>query len=412
MRSFDPSPVSARVAEIALRVRRELHRHPEVANEEFATTALLRDELAAAGIADIRPIGPTGVVVDVRGELPGPVVGVRADLDALPLTETADVPFRSERPGVMHACGHDVHAAMVLGVVLAAHERRAELPGTLRAFFQPAEEAEPLGGRAVVAGGHLDGVRAVIALHVDPETPTGALTLRAGPMMAGSDVFRVIIRGRSSHAGWPQVGIDAISAAASVVQEVHKIVPRRLDPRAPVVINIGRIVGGTANNIVADEVVLEGVLRSLDETARARARAILDEVVQHTCRASGADGQLELTVGEPVLSNDAELVAVFRAVGERILGRDGVRELPQPTMNGEDFAFYGERVPVAMAWLGVRNEAKACVQPLHHPSFTVDEDAIPLGIDILLATAVRLLDHDDVRQARIDTKQGATHGQA
>jgi amidohydrolase len=391
MQAVDMRVLPTSVLDTALRVRRELHRRPELSNAEFESTALLRSELEGAGITDIRPLGPTGLVVDVHGDRPGPIVAVRSDIDALPLTELADVPFRSERPGVMHACGHDVHAAMVLGVMLAANADRSRFGGILRGFFQPAEEAEPLGARSVVAGGHLSGVDAAVALHVDPDTPTGSITLRSGPMMAGSDVFRIVVRGRSSHAGWPQLGVDAIAAAAAVVGEVQKIVARRLDPRAPVVIGIGRIAGGTANNIVADEVVLDGVLRSLHEDSRARAREILDEVVTHVCRANGATGELQLTQGEPILVNDPELVDVFRDVGTALLGPARVRELAQPTMNGEDFAFYGERVPVAMAWLGTRSEAKGFVEPLHHPGFGVDEEAIPLGISVLLEVALRLL---------------------
>lgn len=386
------TPVPAAALEAALRVRRTLHEWPEISNAEFETTELLRRELVAAGIEDVRPIGATGLVADVHGARPGPIVGVRADIDALPLTELADVPFRSRRDGTMHACGHDVHAAMALGVMLAAHARRDGFSGTLRGFFQPAEEAEPLGGRAVVAGGHLTDVEAVVALHVDPDTPTGAIALRSGPMMAGSDVFTIRVRGRSSHAGWPQLGVDAIAAAAAVVTEIQKIVTRRLDPRAPVTISIGRIAGGTANNIVADEVVLDGVLRSLDEGARTQARGLLAAVVEHICAANGAEGRLELTEGEPVLVNAASLVDIFRTVGTEQLGPHGVRELELPTMNGEDFAFYGELVPVVMAWLGTRDDAQGFVEPLHHPRFAVDEAAIPLGIDLLLEVALRVLD--------------------
>lgn len=192
----------AGVADTMLRVRRQLHEHPELSNREFETTRLLRTELDRAGLSDIRAIGETGLVVDVAGRDSRGIVALRGDIDALPIHETADVPFRSRIDGVMHACGHDVHTAMVLGAVLAAHASGG-LPGTVRAVFQPAEEDEPLGARSVIAGGHLGGVAAMVALHVDPDLPTGCLRLRDGPMMASSDVFEVTVTGRNSHAGWP-----------------------------------------------------------------------------------------------------------------------------------------------------------------------------------------------------------------
>lgn len=374
------------------RVRRDIHRRPELSNQEVETTALLRRELETSGVAGIRPIGATGIVADIPLAGEGPVVVVRADMDALPITEEASVPFRSEVPGVMHACGHDAHSAMALGVAAAARERLAALPGTLRVVFQPAEETEPLGGRAVVQGGHLDGVAAAIALHVDPDIPVGQIGLRDGPTMASSDEFAITVRGRSSHAGWPQEGADAIAAASAVVQELQKVVTRRIDPRAPVALNIGSIQGGRAANVVADEVRLQGTIRTLDSETRTTVCRLVGEVANTVAAAGGATADVEVTRGEPVLENHPAVTGRFEAAAHRVLGAGACRWLDRPTMTSEDFAFYAERVPSAMAWIGVRNEARGIVHPLHHPGFAVDEAVIPLGVELLLSTAGALLE--------------------
>ncbi len=383
-----PSELGERLGEL----RRELHRHPELSNQEVVTTARLRRELEAWGVEGVRPLGPTGLVVDVAGDPRGPTVVVRGDIDALPLDEQADVPFRSTVPDVMHACGHDVHSTMAVGVAVAAWDRRDELPGTLRVVLQPAEEAEPLGGRALVAGGHLDDVAAAIALHVDPGLETGRVGLLSGPSMASGDEFTITLRGRSSHAGWPHVGVDAVTAAASVVQELQKLVTRRVDPCRPVALNLGRIEGGVAPNIVADEVRIAGTMRTLDEGSRAVVRRLLADVSHHAAAANGAEADVSVVEGEPVLDNHPAVIAAFDVVARRALGDDAAVWLDGPTMTSEDFAFYTQRVPGAMAWIGVRDEARGIVHPLHHPRFAVDETVIPLGVELLLHTATALLE--------------------
>jgi amidohydrolase len=330
-------------------------------------------------------------VVDLPGSRPGPLVVVRGDIDALPIDEQSDVPFRSTVPGVMHACGHDVHSAVALGVALTAHANPDLINGTLRVIFQPAEETEPLGGRAVVAGGHLDGVAAAVALHVDPDREAGRVGLLAGPAMASSDLFTITLRGRSSHAGWPNAGADAIAAAGSVISGVHQLVARRVDPRTPATVNLGRIEGGQASNIVADAVTMQGVVRTLDEPTRALVAHALGQIVEHASAAHGVSGELDLITGEPVLQNDAGVIDAFAAAAARAAGAEAVDWLERPTMNSEDFAFYTDRIPAAMAWLGVRNEAHDFVHSLHHPRFGADESAIPVGVSLLFETALTLL---------------------
>ena len=307
-----------------IRVRREIHANPGFSNWEVETTALIRRELEAAGVSLIYPLEHSGLIAEIRGSRPGPIVAIRADLDALPIQEATDVPFRSRRDGVMHACGHDVHAAMVLGVGVAA---RDEIPvGTIRLIFQPAEEAEPLGARKVITAGFVDDVCGVVALHVDPALVTGRLALRNGPMMASSDVFTLIVTGRNAHAGWPQDGVDAIAAAAAVISHTHAALTRRIDPRAGAVIHFGRINGGTANNVVADRVQVDGVIRTLDPTARDRLASILEAAARAASAIYGACCEVEITAGEPVLTNDPWLSDRLRAAGREVLGAEGVLE--------------------------------------------------------------------------------------
>jgi amidohydrolase len=381
------------VLERVVGVRRAIHQCPELSNRETQTTARLRSELARAGLIDVHPLSDTGLVVDVPGASPGPIVAVRGDLDALPISEESEDPYASEVPGVMHACGHDVHAATVLGVALAAVRLRSLYHGTLRVIFQPAEESEPLGARQVISEGHLENVSAIIALHVSPDLDVGAVGIRSGPAMASSDEFTVDLRGMSSHAGWPHRGRDTIAAAAAVIQEAQKIVSRRIDPRSPVVLNFGKVVGGTSGNIVADHVTIEGTIRSARAPDRAAAQTLLSDIVRGISTAHDLQGVLNVTTGEPVLQNHPGLMDSFRDTGRALSFCDNVCDLPEPTMNSEDFAFYSELVPAGMVWLGGSTPGTGHWYPLHHPKFSVDERAMRLGVALLLGTALRLLGH-------------------
>lgn len=368
-----------------------MHRHPELSNHEFRTTDLLASELADAGLPRPERLEHTGLVIDIPGAVPGPLVAVRGDLDALPITERSAYEHASTVAGVMHACGHDVHTAVAFGVALASHQIAAHLQGTLRVIFQPAEEAEPLGARAVINAGFLDDVDAIIALHVSPDLQVGDIGVRPGAAMASSDEFTIQLRGRSSHAGWPHRGRDAIAAAGSIIQESQKIVSRRTDSREPLVVNFGKITSGGSGNIVADDVRLEGTIRSLSPEARSTAKAVLSQIVDGVSIASDVAASLDLVSGEPVLHNDPRLIETFRATGRDLSDCHSVHELGEATMNSEDFAFYSERVPAAMVWLGGTEPDQAEIYPLHHPSLTVSERALDLGVRLLLDTAIRLL---------------------
>lgn len=373
-------------------VRRAIHASPELSHEETATAALVRRELVAAGLREIEAVAGTGLLVTIRGPRDGRALALRADLDALPLAEASSVPFASKRPGVMHACGHDAHTAILLGVAIALHGQRERLRGSVRCVFQPAEEAEPLGARQIVEAGHLKGIDAILALHVDPGIPVGQIGVRSGPLMACADSLRITIRGRGGHGALPHLGVDAIAVAASVIQEVQQIASRRIDPLEPMVLTIGKIEGGTAPNILADHVRLEGIIRTLDERVRVRIREMIQDVVGGIARAHGAEGTVEVLPGEPVLRNDEALTDLIRDAVRDVLSPAALHEIPRPELIAEDFAFYLERVPGAMFRLGVGNPTKGIVHPLHHPGFALDEEALPIGAGVLLGAAWRFLE--------------------
>ncbi len=378
-------PVPRDVADYAIALRREIHRHPELGFEEERTAALVERELAALGI-ERRRVAGTGVIGVLRGELPGNVVGLRADMDALPLTERSGESFSSEVPGKMHACGHDAHTAMLLGAArVLAHERKS-FAGTAVLLFQPAEEG-PGGALPMIEAGALDDppVDAIAMLHVDPRLETGTIGFIGGTCNAAADEFRITIQGRGGHGAAPHLSVDAIPCAAATVLALQNIAARETDPLATVVVTVGTIEGGYRNNIIADRVAMTGTFRSQDRHVRhgleARARRLVDGVAA----AYGARASLEVLYGYPPVVNDAGLADSFRA----FLAATSTLEVarPAPTMGGEDFAYFAERIPGLMVRHGIRSEAAGSVVPAHSPEFRVDEAALAYGIETLTAFA-------------------------
>ena len=356
---------------------------------------MIRRELEAVGITDIESVAGTGLVANIRGAREGRLLALRADMDALPIQEARqDLPFASKNTGVMHACGHDAHSAILLGVTLALNEAREDLAGSIRCIFQPAEEAEPLGGRAIVEAGQLDGVEGVLALHVDPHLAAGSVGVRPGALLAGGQEFTITVEGRSSHAARPHLGIDTISIAAAIVQELQKIPSRRTDPLDPVVVTIGKIHGGTAKNIIADRTVIEGTFRVLDEALRRQVMGMIREIAAALAQAHGGTAHFDTTRGEPVLENDPGMTTLIQEAAASVLGPDRVHVLARPSMGSEDFAFYVNAVPGAMFRLGTRNEQQGHTHPVHSPEFGIDESAIPVGAAVMLEAARRFLARD------------------
>lgn len=388
----DPVGLEPELERRMVDVRRHLHRNPELSNEERETQAYLKQVLETAGLKAVRPVAGFGLAVDIVGTA-GPSnrkVVIRADIDALPINETSGVPFTSERPGVMHACGHDAHAAMGYAAAVLLDSQKQSFSGTVRLIFQPAEEAEPLGGRRVIAEGLLDDVDAAIGIHVDPYTPAGRIAVGAGPYTLACDTFDVVVTGNSAHAAKPSDGVDAIAVACSMVTELQKIVSREIDPYDPLVVSVTGIEGGGAYNVIAPEVRLKGTIRSGHEETRQKAWQRLRQILESLAAAHGAGVDINLHRGEPPVVNSPDMVDVVRRAGAEVVGRDNVLNAPGWTA-ADDFAFYSEKCPSVYFRLGIRNETIDAVYPLHHPKFRVDERALPLGAEILARAATAFL---------------------
>jgi amidohydrolase len=382
-----------RVAASVVATRRDLHAHPEVSNREERTGRLVAERLRTLGLEVRHPVARTGVVGVLRGGRPGPVVALRADIDALPMAEVNDVPYKSTVPGVMHACGHDAHTAMLLGAAEVLAGMKASLPGTVVFLFQPAEEGAPEGEEGgaplMVKEGALDDPKpvAIFGLHVGLGTPGGRIGIKSGPLLASSDTFQIEILGRRVHGATPHKGLDPIPVAASMVSALQAIVSRELDSQNPKILTIGQIHGGTRNNILADKVTMDGTIRTFDPEVRSALKERMARTVKGVAEAHGTTATLRfLDDGNPATVNDAALTTAARPALERALGKDRVVDLA-PRMVAEDFPFYTEKVPGLFLFLGTENAARGITSTNHAPDFDVDEDVLPIGVRALATLA-------------------------
>jgi amidohydrolase len=398
---------AAGVEERVIAWRRDIHEHPELSNREFRTARLVARHLEEIGLEVRSGVAHTGVVGVLRGGRPGPAVALRADMDALPISEEVDLPFASKirttylgrEVGVMHACGHDAHTAILLGVADVLAGARERLPGNVVFLFQPAEEGAPPGekggAKMMLAEGAFDDPQpdAVFALHVVPQHQVGEIAFAEGGAMASSDRLTIRVKGRQTHAAYPWLGVDPIEVASRIVLAIQAIPARRVDTRIPAVVSIGAIHGGVRHNIIPDEVELLGTIRALDPELRRELHAKVRSTAILIARSAGAEAEVDITLGYPIANNDRELTARMLPTLERIAGRDRViRALPRT--GAEDFAFFQERVPGLYLWLGVRpsgvSEDEAA--PNHSPRFFVDEGALLLGVRTLAGLAVDFLE--------------------
>lgn len=327
------------------------------------------------------------------GDIPGSnrAIAVRADIDALPIHEETGLAFASQKLGVMHACGHDAHAAMAFAAASALAKRRNEFSGTVRFIFQPAEEAEPLGGRHVVEEGLLDDVEAAIGIHVDPYLETGKIAVAAGPYTLASDIFDIVVTGKSAHAATPQQGIDALAIAAAMVGEVQKIIARETGPFEPAVLSITGFKAGGAYNIIADRAELKGTIRSSSRESRVRLRRRLEEVITSVAAAHGASAELKVVEGEPAVINEAEMVKLISEAARNSIATEAVIEAPGWAA-ADDFGFYSEKLPAVYFRLGVMQPEATETYALHHPKFRIDETAMPLGAATLARAVLTYLE--------------------
>ncbi len=366
-------------------LRRTIHRRPELGFEEHATAALVERELDALGI-EHRRVATTGIVARIAGASPGPVVALRADMDALPIGERTGLPFASESKGKMHACGHDAHTAMLLGAANVFAAMRSSLRGTIVLLFQPAEEG-PGGALPMIEEGALDSppVEAIAMLHVEPRLDVGTIGITPGSVNASTDELYITIRGKGGHGAYPHTAVDAIPASAALVLALQNVVARETDPLASAVVTIGTISGGYRNNVIADEVSLSGTLRSHDRAIREEMIDRVHRIVRGVGAAYNVKAEVRIVRGYPPVINDSSLARRF---AEYVRANSAiVVEEPAATMGGEDFAYFAERVPGLLVRLGVRSESSGAVHPLHSAVFRLDEAALRVGVETLVLFA-------------------------
>ncbi len=369
-----------------IKIRRFIHMNPELSNREYQTAKLVSSKLMSLGLEVKTGVAKTGVVALLRGSQKGLTVGIRADMDALPIQELTDVPFKSLNPGVMHACGHDIHTSIVLGTAMVLTALKEKIRGSVKFIFQPAEEGSPPGEEGgaglMIEEGVLEepSVGAIFGLHVWPEDLEKAL-FSAGSIMASSDWFEITIIGKSSHGARPHEGVDSITLASNVIVSLQNIISRTLDPTDPAVLSIGKIEGGTKANIVAEKVYLEGTVRTLSETSRDKIPKLMENVIKGITRSFGGDYIFNYRYGSPSVYNHPELAKIMLPTLIKVLGKENVKDL-KPQMVAEDFAFYCQKIPGFFFFLGVKDPILETMAPLHSPYFDPDERSIALGIKI------------------------------
>jgi amidohydrolase len=375
-----------------IEIRRDLHQHPELGLEEHRTAARIQEWLDELGIDHQDGLAGTGVLGVVKGNSEGRTVALRADIDALPLEDTKDVPYRSQVPGKMHACGHDVHTAVLFGAAQILAQLTDRFAGNVKLIFQPAEETVG-GAKLLIEEGVLENpaVEAIFGLHVDPGLDVGTFGLRYGQRNASSDDVKLTIRGRSGHGAYPAGGIDAIVIASQVVTALQSVVSRNVDARQSAVVSFGTIRGGTQGNILAHEVELVGTVRSLDQATREHVLRRVKEIAEGVAEGMGGLAEVEIDPSYDPLVNDDRMVEVVRQSATALAGEEKVEVVPRPNMGVEDFAYYCSSVPGAFFSLGVRNEEKGIVHPVHSQRFDVDEECMVYGAAVQALNALSIL---------------------
>lgn len=374
-------------------LRRDFHRHPELGFQEFRTAGVIARELTALGLEVTSGVGKTGVVAMLEGGSPGPVVMLRFDMDALPITEETGAEYASQNPGVMHACGHDGHTAIGLTVARLLQAHRQDLAGSVKLVFQPAEEGMR-GAEGMIADGVLENPHPDMALglHLWNDRPVGWLGVAAGPVMASSDIFTVQITGKGGHGAIPNLAVDPVLAASQTVLALQSIVARNVSPLQTAVVSVTAIRGGEAFNVIPQTVELKGTLRTFDPSVRQLVVRRFEEIVYSTAAAMGCHAEIELQSLTPALINDAQVTGRVQQVAQAVLPDDTL-EQSFSTMGAEDMAEFLQRIPGCFFFVGSANAEKGLDAPHHHPHFDVDERALPCGAALLAAATLDLLSH-------------------
>ncbi|GAB6935189.1 N-acetyl amino acid acetylase SndC [Calditerricola yamamurae] len=370
--------------------RRHFHMHPELSFQEVETPKRIAELQRSFGLAVREGVGGRGVVAVLEGASPGPTVALRADFDALPIQDEKEVPYRSRVPGVMHACGHDAHTAILLGVAKALCAVRDRLPGRVVFIHQFAEEVTPGGAKAMIEDGCLEGVDVIYGTHVWSGLPLGTIGYREGPMMAAADAFRIVVEGRGGHGAAPHETVDAIAIGAQLVSMLQQVVARRVDPVQPAVVTVGSFHAGSAFNVIAEQAELEGTARAFDEGVRTLLEREIERVVHGVCSAAGARYTYTYTRGYPALVNHERETRLLVDILSRIYDANRLVSM-EPLMGGEDFAYYLQEVPGTFFFTGAGNPQVGAAYPHHHPRFDIDERAMAVAAKTLAALTLRTL---------------------
>lgn len=393
---IDQERVKKLAAEFAgetIQIRRHIHAHPELSYEEVETAKFVATKLEELGIEFQKGVAGTGLVALIKGKNPEKrTVALRGDMDALPITESNDVPYKSKNVGVMHACGHDVHTSCVLGAAKILNQLKDEFEGTIKLIFQPGEEKNPGGASLMIKDGALENPKphAIFGQHVMPFIPTGKVGFREGKYMASADEVYLTVKGKGGHAALPERAVDPIVIAAQIITAMQQVISRNADPKMPTVLTFGTIHGGHAQNIIPDEVKISGTFRALDEDWRFKAHQLITKVAEGIANSLGGSCDVFIDVGYPFLSNDPETTQRARMAAESYLGEENVFDLDL-WLGAEDFAYYSHVVPSCFYRLGTGNEAKGTTNGVHTPNFNIDEDAIELGIGLMAWIALQQL---------------------
>lgn len=374
---------TAKYSEKWMAMRRELHQYPELSNEEFETTKKIRNWLEQEGITMLPFQLPTGVLAEIKGAKPGPVIMLRADIDALPIVEEADVPYASTVNGKMHACGHDFHTVSMLGAATLLHSLREEIAGTIKILFQPAEEIA-LGAKAVIESGALEGVEAIFGMHNKPELAVGTVGIKSGPLMASVDRFEIEVYGKGGHAGIPNVTVDPIVVSSAIVSALQTVVSRNASPRHAAVVSVTKLQSGNTWNVIPDTAQLEGTVRTFETEARAVIPDQMRRIVEHVAEGFGAKVKFTWHSMLAAVQNDEDMTHI---VTEAAQAQQLNIVEAEPTMGGEDFSLYQERIPGSFIWMGTSG-----TEQWHHPKFTLNEDAIAVSAALFADISLHALD--------------------
>src|SRR5688572_5683369 len=375
-------------------LRRHLHANPELSYQEYNTAKYISENLRQVGVDSIEGIATTGLLAEVRGRNPEKkMIALRADMDALPIQEANDVPYKSKNEGVMHACGHDVHTSSLLGTAKILNEIKDQFEGTVRFLFQPGEEKNPGGASYMIRDGALKNPQpsAILGQHVFPFLPAGKIGVREGMYMASSDEIYLKVIGKGGHGAAPELAIDPIVIASHIIIALQQVISRNASPKQPTVLTFGKITGGTAQNIIPDFVTIDGTFRAMNETWRADGLKKIQKMAETIAESMGGKCEVNISHGYPYLENNPDVTRRIKKAAEEYVGKENVVDI-DITLGSEDFAFYSHVVPASFYRLGTRNEAKGITSYVHTPTFDIDEDALAIGPGLMAWMAVKELE--------------------